>query len=91
MFDRIRRKKRQSKETEDLLWTAEDFEKLTRPVVENWPKVKEKVGPWIQVAGEKVGDLYASVATVVTAQKEAFDDRLAERRARKQADKPSEQ
>lgn len=91
MFDRVRRKKQRLKETEDLLWTAEDFRKLAQPVTENWPKVREKVEPWVQVAGEKLGDLYASVATVVTAQKEAFDDRMAERRARKQAGKSSEQ
>lgn len=91
MFDRISRKKRPSKEAEDLLWKSEDFQKLAQPVVENWPKVRDKVGPWVQVAGEKLGDLYASVATVVTAQKEAFDDRLAERRARKSTGKTSAQ
>jgi hypothetical protein len=90
MFDRVRRKKRQSKETEDLLWTAKDFEKLVRPAVDNWPRVRKSVGPWIQVAGEKLGDIYASVATVVTAQKEAFDDRVADRRERKQAGKKEE-
>ncbi len=90
MFDRLQRKKRQSPDNKDLLWKAEDFEKLTRPVVENWPNVREKVGPWVQVAGEKLGDLYASVATVVAARKEAFDDRVAERRARKQAEKSTD-
>ncbi|HVE15561.1 MAG TPA: hypothetical protein VNB29_02440 [Chthoniobacterales bacterium] len=90
MFDRARRKKRPSKETEDLLWTSADFEKLTRPVVEQWPKVRDNVTPLLKVAGEKLGDLYASAAQVVTEKKEAIDDHLAERRARKQAEKSSE-
>lgn len=89
MFDRIRRKKRPSPDTEDLLWTSEDFEKLTRPVVEQWPKVQAAVGPFLKTAGEKLGDLYATAAQAVTERKEAFDDQLAERRARKQAEQKS--
>lgn len=67
-----------------MRWTAETFTNLARPVTERWPEVREKIAPVAQVVGEKLGDIYASVAQVVTEQKEAFDDRLAERRARKQ-------
>ncbi len=90
MFDRARRKKLPSTETEDLLWTSADVERLTRPVVERWPKVRDTVTPFLKVAGEKLGDLYASAAQVVTEQKEAFEDRRAEHRAKKQAEKSSE-
>ncbi len=86
MFDRVRRKKQPSKDTGALLWTAEDVKKLTQSVVEQWPKVRDAAVPFLKTAGEKLGNLYASAAQVVTEQKEAFDDRVAERRARKQAE-----
>lgn len=84
MFDKARRKSARSKEREDLLWTSETFAGLVRPLSKQWPKVRDQVGPVLQAGGEKLGDLYASVAQVVARQKEAFEDRLAERKARRQ-------
>ena len=83
MFDKARRKSARSKEREDLLWTSETFAGLIRPLSKQWPKVCEQVAPALQAGGEKLGDLYASVAQAVTKQKEAFEDRLAERKARR--------
>jgi hypothetical protein len=84
MFDKARRRSARSKEREDLLWTSETFAGLVRPLSKRWPKVRDQVGPVLQAGGEKLGDLYASVAQVVATQKEAFEDRLAERKARRQ-------
>jgi hypothetical protein len=84
MFDKARRKSARPKDREDLLWTSETFAGLVRPLSKQWPKVRDQVGPVLQAGGEKLGDLYASVAQVVARRKEAFEDRLAERKAHRQ-------
>lgn len=81
MFDKARKKRARSKEAEELLWTSETFAGLIRPLKEKWPGVREQIAPVVSAAGEKLGDLYASAAQFVTEKKEAFEDRLAQRKA----------
>src|SRR5205085_2397281 len=46
----------------------------------NWPKIRESLGPLVAAAGDKLGDVYASVAQALGEQKEAWEDTRAERR-----------
>ena len=47
----------------------------------NWPEIKTKVAPLFNSGVDKFGDLYAQLARMIGEQKEAFDDRMAEKKA----------
>jgi hypothetical protein len=48
----------------------------------NWPKIRESLGPLLAAAGDRLGDVYASIAQALGEQKEAWEDARAERRHR---------
>jgi hypothetical protein len=48
----------------------------------NWPKIQKSLAPFMAVAGDKFGDVYAAVAEAIGEQKEALEDSRAERRHR---------
>ena len=86
MFDKARahRRKRGPLPKHDdipLLDTsiATDF---VQSVKKQWPGVREKIQPYVNKGKEKFGDVYASIATVLARQKEAFEDRRAEQKDR---------
>ncbi len=47
----------------------------------NWPQIKTKLAPLFDSGADKFGDLYAQLARMIGEQKEAFDDRMAEKSA----------
>lgn len=59
---------------------------LFASIKEQWPGVREKLEPYVNKGKEKLGDAYASVAKVLAEQKEAYEDRRAERKERERAD-----
>ena len=59
--------------------------KAFRSVPGQLPQWKEKLGAAARAGGEKLGAAYSAVARVVAQQKEAFQDRRAEKRSRANA------
>ncbi len=55
--------------------------RLRRQIDDRWPNLGRQLASVIQVSREKVGDIYSSGARFITEHKEAFEDRLAERKA----------
>ena len=55
----------------------------------NWPKIRKSLAPFMAVAGDKVGDIYSVMAQAVGEQKEAIEDRGAERRHRRRTKAPT--
>ena len=49
----------------------------------NWPKIRKSLAPFMAVAGDKFGDVYSVVAQAIGEQKEALEDKGAERRHRR--------
>ena len=56
---------------------AGDF---VRSITKRLPELRQQLGPILSKGREKLGDAYSSVAQVLAAKKEAFEDHLAERR-----------
>jgi hypothetical protein len=51
-----------------------------RSVTKRLPELRQQLGPILSKGREKLGDAYSSVAQVLAAKKEAFEDHLAEKR-----------
>lgn len=51
----------------------------------NWPKIRKTVGPAVEEIGNQVTGAVLSGLRYVVEMKEAYEDRLAEARARKEA------
>ena len=51
----------------------------------NWPKIRKTVGPVVEGIGNQVAGVVLSGLRYVVEMKEAYKDRLAEARARKEA------
>lgn len=51
-----------------------------RSVTKRLPELRQQLGPILSKGREKLGDVYSSVAQVLAAKKEAFEDHLAEKR-----------
>jgi hypothetical protein len=58
---------------------------LQRQTADHWPNLGGYLARFIRVSREKIDDLYSLAAQAVTEHKEAFEDRLAERKARARA------
>ena len=56
---------------------------LRRQIEDRWPSLGRGLTSLIQVSREKLDDIYSSAAQVIAEHKEAFEDRLAERKAGK--------
>jgi hypothetical protein len=90
---RVHRRKRgplPKREAIPLLDTSVATE-FVHSIKKQWPGVREKLEPYVNKGKEKFGDAYASVAKILAERKEAFEDRLAEKkeRERSQATKKS--
>jgi hypothetical protein len=55
-----------------------------------WPNLARQLASVIRVSREKLDDVYCSAAQFVTEHKEAFDDRLAEKKAYAPTGEPAE-
>ena len=82
MFDRPRRRSHKTK-SEIPLWEPKVQEKIIDPLVDGWPEARKRLKSAFDAGKEKASDLYASVAQVITEKKEAWEDRLAEKKHQK--------
>src|ERR1700759_3901493 len=55
-----------------------------------WPNLGRRLAAVIRVSREKLDDIYCSAAQFVSEHKEAFDDRLAEKKAHARTAEPAE-
>ena len=55
-----------------------------------WPNLGRRLASVIRVSREKLDDVYCSAAQFVTEHKEAFDDRLAEKKAHARTAEPAQ-
>lgn len=53
----------------------------------NWPEIRKKVAPFLDAGSQKFGDLYAYLTQLMSEQKENFDDRMAEKKSKKESSK----
>jgi hypothetical protein len=59
--------------------------RLQRGIDGRWPNLRGRLSSWMRVSREKLDDLYCSAAQAIHEHKEAFEDRLAERKAHSHA------
>jgi hypothetical protein len=76
---RLKNRSRAKREDLPLLDTTKAREAL-QSVTKHWPEVRAQIQPYLAKGREKIGDIYSSVAQALAAKKEAFEDRLAEKR-----------
>jgi hypothetical protein len=62
-----------------MVWKI--WRQLGRQVDDRWPNLGPRLASIVQASRERLGDIYSSAARVITEHKEAFEDRLAERKA----------
>ena len=53
----------------------------------NWPEIRKKAAPFLDAGSQKFGDLYAYLTQLMSEQKENFDDRMAEKKSKKESSK----
>ena len=73
---RVRKKRRNSP-----VFKLEIVAKIGRQINDRWPNLGRQLASLIRVSREKLDDIYSLAARVITEHKEAFEDRLAERKA----------
>jgi lipopolysaccharide biosynthesis regulator YciM len=76
----------QSKREEIPLWDIKKTGESLRSTVKRWPEFRQQIKPWLSKSREKIDAAYSSLAKVFSSQKEALEDRLAEKRHRAQPD-----
>jgi Sec-independent protein translocase protein TatA len=54
---------------------------IGRQINDRWPNLGRQLASLIGVSREKIDDIYSSAAQAISEQKEAFEDRLAEKKA----------
>jgi hypothetical protein len=59
--------------------------RFRRHIDDRWPNLGQHLASFMKVSREKLDDIYSSAAQVVTERKEAFEDRLAEKKAQARA------
>jgi hypothetical protein len=60
---------------------SEIVARLGRQIDDRWPDLRRQLSSLVRVGREKVEDLYSSAAQTISEHKEAFQDRLAEKKA----------
>lgn len=78
-------KKRVAKKTvKASAFTSEIVVRIGRQINDRWPNLGGQLASLLRVSREKIDDLYSSAAQAMSEHKEAFDDRLAARKAQEQ-------
>ncbi len=60
---------------------SEIITSVNRQIDRRWPNLRRQLGGLLRVGREKLDDLYSSAAQTISEHKEAFQDRLAEKKA----------
>ncbi len=59
--------------------------RIRRQIDDRWPNLGRQFASFFRASREKLDDIYCSAAQVITEHKEAFEDRLAEKKAQVRA------
>ncbi len=86
-----RRSKRKRESQKKTGSGSEIVVRLQREIDDRWPNLRGRLSSWMRVSREKLDDLYCSAAQAIHEHKEAFEDRLAERKAHSRAATPERQ
>src|ERR1700719_1194102 len=60
---------------------SEIVARIGRQIDDRWPNLRRQLASWLRVGREKFDDLYSSAAQTISEHQEAFQDRLAEKKA----------
>jgi hypothetical protein len=60
---------------------SEIMARIGRQIDDRWPDLRRQLASWLRVGREKFDDLYSSAAQTISEHQEAFQDRLAEKKA----------
>jgi hypothetical protein len=83
-----RPKKKQAvrkKKANSPIFDSEIVARIRRQINDRWPNLGRQFASFFRVSREKLDDIYSSAAQVITEHKEAFEDRLAEKKAQVRA------
>ncbi len=83
-----RPKKKQAvrkKKANSPIFDSEIVARIRRQINDRWPNLGRQFASFFRVSREKLDDIYSSAAQVITEHQEAFEDRLAEKKAQVRA------
>lgn len=82
---RPRRRSARKKKANSPVFDSKIVTALRLQIDDRWPNLRRRLASLVQVSREKLGDIYSSAAQFTTEQKEAFEDRLAEKKTQARA------
>lgn len=85
-----KKKSGRKKKSDSPILFSEIVSGLRHHVDRRWPNLGRQLASVIRVGREKLDDVYCSAAQFVTEHKEAFDDRLAEKKAHARTAEPAQ-
>jgi hypothetical protein len=77
----VRKKSVRKKRSDPPVFKSETVARIERQINDRWPNLGRRLASLIRVSREKIDDLYSSAAQAISEHKEAFEDRLAEKKA----------
>jgi hypothetical protein len=86
-----KKKNARKKKSDSPVFDLKIVTDLRRQIDQRWPNLGRQLASLVQVSREKVDDVYCSAAQFITEHKEAFEDRLAERKAQDRQANPTPQ
>jgi Sec-independent protein translocase protein TatA len=87
----VRKKSVRKKRRNPPVFKPEIVARIERQMNDRWPNLGPQLASLLRVSREKIDDLYSSAAQVISEHKEAFEDRLAEKKEQAQAARNSQQ
>jgi hypothetical protein len=82
---RAAKKRPRKEELKSPIVGSEIIGRVGRQINQRWPNLGGQLSSLMRVGREKLDDLYSSVARTISEHKEAFQDRLAEKKAETRA------
>jgi hypothetical protein len=76
----VRKKSVRKKRRNPPVFKSEIVARIERQMNDRWPNLGPQLASLLRVSREKIDDLYSSAAQVISEHKEAFEDRLAEKK-----------
>jgi hypothetical protein len=76
----VRKKSVRKKRRNPPVFKSEIVARIERQMSDRWPNLGRQLASLLRVSREKIDDLYSSAAQVISEHKEAFEDRLAEKK-----------
>jgi hypothetical protein len=82
---RPQKKSPRKKEANSPIFNSETGAGFRGLMSDHWPNLARQLASFMRASREKIDDVYSSAAQVIHEHKEAFEDRLAERKANARA------